>query len=88
MRITASWRSSSDEVSSWTVTGLSDDSSSKVNDFFDDKFSSWDSQSEYAVNDSVTTVYKKDNLTATVTVGVDNDGKTTISYIVAEDNTN
>ncbi|MEK7471889.1 MAG: hypothetical protein AAB624_01445 [Patescibacteria group bacterium] len=90
MDITGSSRSSSNDVSSWTVSAETGDSISQVGDFFDEEFASWDNQAEYSSNGTTTTVYKKGNLTVTVTVGehsTDED-KTSISYIVSEDNSN
>lgn len=87
--ITGSYRSSSEGVSSWSVTAETEDSVAKVGDFFDDEFSSWDNQGEFSASGTTTTVYKKGNLSATVSVGESSQGggKTSISYLVSEDST-
>jgi len=88
--ITGSYRSSNDNASSWSVVAETKDSVSRVDDFFDEEFSSWDNQGEYASNDTTTTIYKKGNLSVTVSVGpkTNDAGKTSISYLASEDTAN
>lgn len=87
--ITGSYRSSSDNISSWSITAETEDSVNRVGDFFDEEFESWDNQGEYSSNGTTTTIYKKGNLSATITVGEKsgNADTTSISYLVTEDTT-
>lgn len=88
--ITGSYRSSDESLSSWSVTAETGDSVTKVGDFFDDEFSSWENQGEYSSSGTTTTVYNKGSLTVTITVGESgaDASKTSISYLVSEDTAN
>lgn len=88
--ITGSYRSSGEDVSSWSITAETKDSVSRVGDFFDEEFASWENQGEYSASGTTTTIYKKGDLSATVSVGKSStdDSKTSISYLVSEDTAN
>lgn len=88
--VTGSYRSSTDSGSSWSVNAESNDSVSKVSDYLDDKYSSWDNKGEYSVNGTTTTIYEKGSLRVSITVGEDSgdSSKTSITYVVTEDTSN
>lgn len=88
-KLTSSYRSSTDSGNTWSVTAETNDSVDKVDDYFDEKFTGWTNEGEFAANGTTSTTYRQGTLSVSLTIGKNVSGdKTNISYLVSEDKQN